>query len=233
VFAAVLLLGASWQAVAAETVLLDESAAQRCYLAALRGADASEAEPCTTALEHQGLKTEDFAATLSNRALLLARSGRFDEALRDHDRAIQSAPELASLYINRSNTYTRAQRLDEAKADLDRAIELASRPPAPEMAPVEEGTAAAAGADPLAAPVMAPPPIPTPDPASQLGAAHYNRALIAQRRGDLEAALADARRAVGFAPDRQAYRRYVTELEALRAAGTAAPQRAPVPPSTN
>jgi tetratricopeptide (TPR) repeat protein len=113
---------------AAETVLFNESAAHQCYLAALRGADAREVDICNAALQHQSLKSADFAATLSNRGLLLARSGRYEDALRDHDRAIQTTPDLASLYINRSNTYTRAQRFDEAMGDLDQAIEIAGRP---------------------------------------------------------------------------------------------------------
>jgi tetratricopeptide (TPR) repeat protein len=218
---------------AAETVLFNESAAHQCYLAALRGADAREVDICNAALQHQSLKSADFAATLSNRGLLLARSGRYEDALRDHDRAIQSSPDLASLYINRSNTYTRAQRFDEAMGDLDQAIEIAGRPqpaatPVPRVARAvgrqRRRPRAGGGCAGLTAPV------PVPDTASQLAVAHYNRALLYQRRGDLGAALADAVRARDHAPDRPGYRDYVAELERQRspasrdgAAGSAAP----------
>jgi tetratricopeptide (TPR) repeat protein len=86
---------------AAETVLFNQSAAHQCYLAALRGADAREVDICNAAIEHQSLARPDFAATLSNRGLLLSRSGNYEEALRDHARAIATAPDLAGLYINR------------------------------------------------------------------------------------------------------------------------------------
>jgi tetratricopeptide (TPR) repeat protein len=217
---------------AAETVLFNESAAHQCYLAALRGADAREVDICNAALQHQSLKSADFAATLSNRGLLLARSGRYEDALRDHDRAIQSSPDLASLYINRSNTYTRAQRFDEAMGDLDQAIKIAGRPQ-PAATPVPRAPAPSAASDAGPAPEGAgglTAPVPVPDTASQLAVAHYNRALLYQRRGDLGAALADAVRARDHAPDRPGYREYVAELERQRspasrdgAAGSAAP----------
>jgi tetratricopeptide (TPR) repeat protein len=110
---------------AAETVLFNESAAHLCYLAAVRGGDARDAGHCDSALTHQPLRHADTAATLSNRGLLLTRSGDLASAMRDHDRAIALAPELASLYVNRSNTLVRAQRLQDALGDLDRAIALA------------------------------------------------------------------------------------------------------------
>jgi tetratricopeptide (TPR) repeat protein len=203
---------------AAETVLFNESAAHQCYLAALRGADAREVDICNAALQHQSLKSADFAATLSNRGLLLARSGRYEDALRDHDRAIQTTPDLASLYINRSNTYTRAQRFDEAMGDLDQAIAIAGRrQAAPTPVPRSPAPSAASDAGPApdgSAGLIAP--VPVPDTASQLAVAHYNRALLYQRRGDLGEALADAVRARDHAPDRQGYRDYVAELERLR-----------------
>jgi len=197
---------------AAETILFNESAAHQCYLAALRGMDARDLEVCDAALQHQTLKRADLAATLSNRGLLLTRSGRYDEALRDHDRAVKTAPEIASLYINRSNTYSRAQRFDDAMVDLDRAVELA-------------GVAAAAAADARAVAASGAAPTPAdgavddpPDASGEFAAAYYNRALLRQRRGDLPAALEDAIRARDLAPERAGYRQYAQELEQLRAA---------------
>jgi hypothetical protein len=59
-----------------------------------------------------------------------------------------------------------------------------------------------------------------------LGAALFNRALIEQREGNLDAALADATRARDLVTDRPMYAEYVQDLERLRAERTppAAPQ---------
>jgi len=110
---------------AAETVLLNEAYAQRCFEAALQGGDRADVETCDKAIEEQPLGTRDLAATHSNRGLLLARLGEYDAALADHDRALALAPELAGLYINRANTHVRARDFRSAFADLERAIELA------------------------------------------------------------------------------------------------------------
>lgn len=110
---------------AAETVLLNEAYAQRCFEAALHGGDRADVETCSKAIEEQPLGTRDLAATHSNRGLLLARLGEYEAALADHDRALALAPELAGLYINRANTHVRARDFRSAFADLDRAIELA------------------------------------------------------------------------------------------------------------
>lgn len=236
------LLGAALLAVvstarAAETVIFNESAAHQCYLAALRGDDASGVEVCDTALEHQDLKREDFVATLSNRGLLLGRSGRFQDALRDHDRAVGMAPEVASLYINRANTQIRAKQFDAAMTDLDSAIEVASRPVEPEPRPAAPepaavpGAAAAAGGSSGLQQAQVAAPLPVPDPSVVLAAAHYNRALLYQRRGDLTAALADARRASALAPDRGTYGQYVGQLQALSEPGAA--DSDPAAPSGN
>ncbi len=110
---------------AAETVLLNESAAFDCYRAAVRGDIDTGIEACTTAIEYQALAVPDLAATYSNRGLLRSRAGEIKDALKDHEKAITIAPELGSLYVNRSNTYVRAKRLNDAMADLERAIGIA------------------------------------------------------------------------------------------------------------
>ncbi len=119
-----LLLACAGHGSGSETVLLSESPAYLCYLAALRGGDAADVEVCTRAIERQPLATADLAATYSNRGLLRARHGDLDAALEDHAKAIHLAPELDGLYVNRANTLIRANRLRDALADLDRAIAL-------------------------------------------------------------------------------------------------------------
>jgi tetratricopeptide (TPR) repeat protein len=215
---------------AAQTVIFNESAAHLCYLEALRGSTLVETEDCDAALEHQSLKREDFAATLSNRGLLLARSGDTVAALRDHDRAIESAPEIPSLYINRANTYSRAARLAEARADLDRAIlmiesaESSTENAAGSAAGMPAGASAAPATPPASAgpsdtgPSAADAAVPVLDLRPVLAAAYYNRALIEQRERNLDRALADAVRARDLAPDTGNYAAYVADLELIRAA---------------
>ena len=233
VVAASIIASLPWGAVeAAESVIFNDSAAHLCYLEALRGSTLVETEDCDAAIEHQSLKREDFAATLSNRGLLLARSGDLDSALKDHDRAIESAPEIPSLYVNRANTYSRAQRLAEARADLDRAIlmiesaDSAARPQQPSEAQAATGqSASGAATDALetSAQSAAEAAVPVPDLAPVLAAAYYNRALIEQRERNLERALADAVRARDLAPDTGNYAAYVADLEQIRAARAAQP----------
>ena len=110
---------------AAQTVLFNESAAFECYQAALHDGGQFDIESCSMALEYQALSRVDRAATHSNRGLLYARIGDLREALRDHDRAVKLAPELASIYINRSNSLVRVTRFEAAMRDLEMAIEIA------------------------------------------------------------------------------------------------------------
>lgn len=254
VVAAGVIASLPWGAVeAAESVIFNDSAAHLCYLEALRGSTLVETEDCDAAIEHQSLKREDFAATLSNRGLLLARSGDLDSALKDHDRAIESAPEIPSLYVNRANTYSRAQRLAEARADLDRAIlmiesaDSAARPEQLSEAQTATGQSASSpstDAQEVSAQSAAEAAVPVPDLAPVLAAAYYNRALIEQRERNLERALADAVRARDLAPDTGNYAAYVADLEQIRAARAAQPaapssgqapgaaDQAPVPATT-
>jgi hypothetical protein len=125
--------------------------------------------------------------------------------------------------VNRANTYTRAQRLDAARSDLDRAIALVEERAAvaaPNVSGAAETSAATADAaageeaEPSAAQV------PLADASAVLGAAFFNRALIEQREGNLDAALADATRARDLVADRPMYAEYVQDLERLRAERT-------------
>jgi tetratricopeptide (TPR) repeat protein len=165
-----LLLLVSAPAIAAETVLFNESAAFECYQAALHDGGEFEIESCSRALEYQALTTIDRAATHSNRGILYARIGDIRNALRDHNSAVKLAPEVGSIYINRSNTLVRAKRYEGAMRDLERAIEIAD---------------------------------------ASLAFAHYNRALLFQKLGDLQAARADAEKAAEIAPDSPAYQRFL------------------------
>lgn len=121
------LLLASQLALASETFLLNRSPAQDCFLATRNHGhpSANDIEICTTAIEHQMLMPDDLAATYSNRGILHARSGNYAAALKDHNRARDLAPELASIYINRSNTLVAVKRYEDALQDLENAITIA------------------------------------------------------------------------------------------------------------
>ena len=112
----------SGAAAARETLLLNTSPARDCYLAALDGGPFKDIETCTMAIEHQMLVPEDLAATYSNRGILHVRNGDLIEGLKDHDRAVALAPQMASVYINRSNALVVANRYRDAMADLEQAI---------------------------------------------------------------------------------------------------------------
>jgi tetratricopeptide (TPR) repeat protein len=62
-----------------------------------------------------------------NRALALGRRDRFEEALRDLDRALELKPHFAEAHVNRGIFSERLGRLDAALAAFDRGIELDPR----------------------------------------------------------------------------------------------------------
>ncbi|MDZ7685320.1 MAG: tetratricopeptide repeat protein [Gammaproteobacteria bacterium] len=47
------------------------------------------------AIRNDDLTRRDLAATLSNRGIILSANGKYREALKDHNRAIELAPSLA------------------------------------------------------------------------------------------------------------------------------------------
>jgi len=68
-------------------------------------------------------------AALTNRALVLARTGRPEPALEDLDAALTLAPDDPRLHGNRGNLLLRLGRLQDALAAHDRAVTLAPRDP--------------------------------------------------------------------------------------------------------
>lgn len=116
-----------------------ENPAERCYDAA-RGdtARSGSAEEATYACDLAVRMARDAAAAggnaavlaaLTNRALVLARTGRPEPALEDLDAALVLAPDDARLHGNRGNLLLRLGRLQDALAAHDRAVTLAPRDP--------------------------------------------------------------------------------------------------------
>jgi len=83
---------------------------------------------CNRAIAQGDLTKRDLAATYSNRGIILANSGAYERAIRDHDKAISLKPDLAQAYINRGNVYHHIGQYQEALEDYQRAIELANGP---------------------------------------------------------------------------------------------------------
>lgn len=108
------------------TVILNESPAYKCYQAALRRDETFGLDDCDRAIDLQGLTRRDLASTHSNRGLLLGRAGDLGAALKDHNRALELAPELASAWINRANLHIRQRAFAAALTDLDQAVSMAS-----------------------------------------------------------------------------------------------------------
>lgn len=83
---------------------------------------------CTRAISQGNLTRRDLAATYSNRGIILSNSGKYERALRDHDKAISLKPDLAQAYINRGNVYHHLRQYQEALQDYHKAMELANGP---------------------------------------------------------------------------------------------------------
>jgi len=118
----------------------EENPAARCYYAARSGAARSSgADEATYACDLAVRMARDAAAAggntvvvaaLTNRALVLARTGRPEPALEDMDAALALAPDDPRLHGNRGNLLLRLERLEDALAAHDRAVTLAPRDPA-------------------------------------------------------------------------------------------------------
>lgn len=63
------------------------------------------------------------------RAITLSRFGKYDEALKDLERAMELRPGLDGLYFSRGVTYFLAQQFDKAVADFDRYIRKEPKDP--------------------------------------------------------------------------------------------------------
>ncbi len=96
--------------------------ARLCYEQAAEATVAST-DDCDKALREAGLTKRDRIATLVNRGIILNRAGRFDEALADFGKALDSDAGLAEAYLNRGNTYFLMRRYDEAIVDYERSLD--------------------------------------------------------------------------------------------------------------
>jgi tetratricopeptide (TPR) repeat protein len=79
-------------------------------------------EICDLALEQEGLKRRDKAATLTNRGILYMRAGMNQRALSDYTRSIQLMPDLLETKVNQGAALYGLGRYTEALAALNEGI---------------------------------------------------------------------------------------------------------------
>lgn len=113
------------QGQAANTYIFNESPARQCFMEADKRNPPYDLSDCDFALEHEGLKREDRAATFSNRGVIHRKLRNFELALRDQESAIRLAPDLSGAHINRGNVLMAMKRYAEAMEALTRGIEVA------------------------------------------------------------------------------------------------------------
>lgn len=108
------------------------SVARSCYLAA-----ESDASPrrddfrnCDAALAGSLSSADDVVATFVNRGILYLRSGRFDAAITDFNRATALDPDEPEAYLNRASALLRREQVAPAIAQFNAALAKQTRRPA-------------------------------------------------------------------------------------------------------
>lgn len=96
--------------------------ARNCYHDALN-ATVTDSDSCDTALRSSNLTKKDERATFVNRGIILNRAGKYDEAIKDFDRALAGKGDLAEALLNRGNSYFLKGQLDQALDDYEASIE--------------------------------------------------------------------------------------------------------------
>jgi len=116
-------------AASAQVTVIGGGIARDCYEAALFGRTSNQEGEriCTKAIEAEVMKTENRAATFTNRGVLRMRAGDYDGALSDYGIAKNLKPELGAIWLNEGAAFIFLKDFDSALVSLDRAIELDSQ----------------------------------------------------------------------------------------------------------
>ena len=128
------LLAASFAAIAtpaasAQVSVIGGGIARDCYEAALYGRVSNQEGEriCTRAIESELMKMGNRAATYTNRGVLRMRSGDYDGALSDYEKAKNMKPEFGAIWLNEGAAYIFLKDFDSALVSLNKAIELDSQ----------------------------------------------------------------------------------------------------------
>ena len=122
---AVLILGFSLPAHAQIKIVLGGDSLERtCYEKALYGNTGSKQaiDICDNAVENFTTH-KNRPANHINRGVLLMRSGKFEAARRDYEKAIELNPDLRDAYINYGALLIQMQDYDAALTALNKAVE--------------------------------------------------------------------------------------------------------------
>ncbi|MEZ5984878.1 MAG: tetratricopeptide repeat protein [Hyphomonas sp.] len=126
---AVSFLSLSVPAASAQVSVIGGGIARDCYEAALYAkVSTQEGEKiCTKAIEAEMMKTENRAATYTNRGVLRMRAGKYEAALTDYGVAKNLRPDLGAVWLNEGAAHIFLKDFDSALVSLDKAIELNSQ----------------------------------------------------------------------------------------------------------
>lgn len=114
----------------AYVVVVGNELARDCYIAAKTGTDpAGGIALCTAALENSALTAHDKAGTYVNRGTLEVARKRYEAAMDDYNRGIQTLPTLGDAYIDRAGAYVFMKQWPQAIADANKGLELGSSLP--------------------------------------------------------------------------------------------------------
>lgn len=112
------------QATAQSKTTFGSTNASRCYQESNAPFSDYGLRFCDDAIEDDDLPLKDLAATHTNRGIIYAANGYLDEAMKDHNRAMLLAPDMAKIWVNRGNVYHQLHDYDKALADYDQAEAL-------------------------------------------------------------------------------------------------------------
>ncbi len=123
-----LLLGLTLGTAEAQVMVLGGGIAKDCYEAARfeTVSPRQGAETCTRAIELEAMNAGNRAATYTNRGVLRMRSGDYDAALSDYEKAKRIRPETGETWLNEGAAYIFLKDYPSAMASLDQAISLNS-----------------------------------------------------------------------------------------------------------
>jgi tetratricopeptide (TPR) repeat protein len=113
----------------AVTIIGSGQDARNCSFAAetaatLQTASRDDLETCTRALDHGSLQRGDQAATFTNRGIVQSALERYEDALKDYERALAISPDLPEAFVGRGNAYFLMGDTAMAVADYSEALAL-------------------------------------------------------------------------------------------------------------
>ena len=117
-------------ALAAVTVMGDDSAT-RCSEAAYHDDAGNDSIAlCTKAIEDGGLNRRDLAGTYINRGVMHMDRGDYAGARSDFDESIQIDPSIGEAWVNRGAVNIIDKRYKDGIADIDKGLGLGTQEPA-------------------------------------------------------------------------------------------------------